>query len=201
MIIKYQLTPEDIIAMKKDSFKKIRFHQKRFNTPLIAVIFFVYWSGILLAPFLLEPTSLDIPFSGLFSILGAIGAILFVMLMMTVISKLYDFVTLSFYRFVLRNDKRLPRDVTLRFQETGINIHSTNGQSQKNTELAWESIEDISEDGKRLFLYFNEEEAIIIPKSEPILNEAEQGMLGDLLNRYLHPDVNNSSGEPPEFLN
>ncbi len=69
----------------------------------------------------------------------------------------------------------MPKDVTLHFHETRLDIHSVSRVMKRDTHGAWDLIENIGEDKKRLFLYFmGAKEEVVIPLSSPILKESEQ---------------------------
>ena len=72
---------------------------------------------------LLEPTLEFVSF-GLFQIFMIIGGMFFVALLRPIIKRAYGFIMISVFKIIIRNDKRLGKDVTLHFHETGLNIHS-----------------------------------------------------------------------------
>ncbi|UTT44318.1 hypothetical protein [Exiguobacterium aurantiacum] len=199
MIINYQLTSEDIIALQKEYFKKTRSRRQKKTTLIIATIFFVYWIGLFFASLLFKPTSSTSPFYDILSILGAFGGVLFILLMMPAISKISDLVRLLIYRFFSKKNNHFPRDLILHFQETGIEIHSINNQINKITKVTWESIERLGNDENRLFLYYLEsKEGVIIPISDARISKAEKQELRNLLIQYLPPDIiADNSGRKP----
>lgn len=209
MIIKYQLTFEDFIALQKDFIKYSKYHRTKHNFTIL-VLYAMAFSGGFLATILALPRTISANFH--LSLAVGIG-ILLAILLTPFIKKYYDFVTLKQYRYLLRNDKRWPRDITLHLHEKGIDMSSVHGEimgSDKRpaygkingkNEVAWGSILELNEDEDRLFLYFDAREAIIIPKSEPILSKAEQEMLRKLLKQHLSSDIVNGDNETPQFLN
>ncbi|TCI24837.1 hypothetical protein EVJ30_13905 [Exiguobacterium sp. SH5S13] len=201
MIINYQLTYEDIIALQKDYLNKTRSRRQKKTTLIIATIFIVYWIGLFLASLLFKPTSSTSSFYDILPILGAFGGVLFIVLMMPAISKISDFVRLLIYRFVLKKDNSFPRDLILHFQETGIEIHSINNQIKKITKVSWKSIERLGNDKTRLFLYYLEsKEGVIVPISDARISKAEKQKLRDLLNQYLSSDIIAANNRHGQFL-
>ncbi|MFN4213763.1 hypothetical protein [Exiguobacterium sp.] len=201
MIINYQLTYEDMIALQKEYLKKTRSRRQKKITILIAIIFFVYWIGLFFASLLFKPTSSTSAFYDIISILGAFGGVIFIILMMPAISKISDLVRLLIYRFFLKKDNRFPRNLILHFQETGIEIHSINHQIEKITKVTWESIERLGNDEHRLFLYYlDSKEGVIVPISDFRISKSEKEELRSLLIQYLPPGIIAANSGRKPFL-
>lgn len=184
MIIKYQLTFEDDMALQKNFIKNADCHKRREKLSFILAELTVFFAGmVLIAIFLPQDINLAL-FCGI-----SIGAgILTALLLAPFIKKIYTPVTLWQYRILLkkRKDINWPRNVTLNLNEKGIEICSAHNKVKGNVQVAWESIKKVNEDENHFFLYFEESEAFIIPKSNYILSEAEQGMLRSRLKNQLN---------------
>lgn len=173
MIIEYQITLEDFMALQKDLIKNTVYHKRRQKLAFILTELTVFFLGFTFAALFLPQTISLAVFCAL-----AIGAgILLALLLAPFIKKIYTPITLWQYRLLLRKDKNWPRNHTLHLHESGIDLSSVHNKVKGNIQFDWESIEKVSEDEKHFFVYVEESEAFIIPKSIPDLSDAEQKML------------------------
>lgn len=78
--------------------------------------------------------------------------------------------------------------MTLQLHETGVHVHSSYKSGTKKTDVPWDSIKDVGEDEWHLFLYYETNEAIIVPKIIPTLTEAENMAYRDLIAQRLNYD-------------
>ena len=190
MHLEYKMTSEDYIALQKDSLKRIDHHKARYNVTTIALAMMVFLFGFIVLHIILPMSlyfySLYIHSEHIFKLIVVCLAIVPVILMRRYIGKYYGFVTIRKIKANLKNDKGWPRDVTLHLHEAGIHVNSSNNQLNKNTNVTWESIKNIGEDSDHYFLYFEENEAIIIPKRDNSWDEREKQKLQNMLQKYLN---------------
>ncbi|WP_161566938.1 YcxB family protein [Exiguobacterium sp. SL-10] len=195
MSTKYQLTFEDFMALQKDSLKRSEHHQARYNITTIALAMMVFLFGFIVLHIILPMSlyfyNLYLNSENTFKLIVVCLAIIPVILMRPLIGKYYDFVTLRKLKSAYKNDKRWPHDVTLHLHETGIHVTSSYISGIKKTDVAWESIKVVGEDDHHFFLYYETNEAIIVPKSSPEMNESENRILHDLINQHLNRHVVN----------
>ncbi|UTT43865.1 YcxB family protein [Exiguobacterium aurantiacum] len=190
MNIKYQLTFEDFMALQKDSLKRSEHHQARYNITTIALAMMVFLFGFIVLHIILPMSlyfyNLYLNSENTFKLIVVCLAIIPVILMRPLIGKYYDFVTLRKLKSAHKNDKRWPRDVTLHLHETGIHVTSSYVSGIKKTDVAWESIKVVGEDDHHLFLYYEMNEAIIIPQMMTELNKSENRAFHDLIMQHLN---------------
>jgi hypothetical protein len=191
MSTKYQLTFEDFMALQKDSLKRSEHHQARYNITTIALAMMVFLFGFIVLHIILPMSlyfyNLYLNSENTFKLIVVCLAIIPVILMRPLIGKYYDFVTLRKLKSAYKNDKRWPRDVTLHLHETGIHVTSSYVSGIKKTDVAWESIKVVGEDDHHFFLYYETNEAIIIPKMISPLNESEnRALLDSIVQRLNH---------------
>lgn len=195
MNTKYQLTFEDFMALQKDSLKRSEHHKARYNITTVALAMMVFLLGFIVLHIILPMSlyfyNLYLNSENTFKLIVVCLAIITVILMRPLIGKYYDFVTLRKLKSTYKNDKRWPRDVTLHLHETGIHVTSSYISGIKKTDVAWESIKVVGEDDHHFFLYYETNEAIIVPKSNPEMNESENQILHDLINQHLNRHVVN----------
>ncbi|WP_215189909.1 YcxB family protein [Exiguobacterium sp. s6] len=189
MSTKYQLTFEDFMALQKDSLKRSEHHKARYNITTIALAMMVFLLGFIVLHIILPMSlyfyTLYLNSENTFKLIVVCLAIIPVILMRPLIGKYYDFVTLRKLKSAYKNDKRWPRDVTLHLHEAGIHVTSSYVSGIKKTDVAWESIKVVGENDHHFFLYYETNEAIIVPKVIPALNESENRALYDLIVQHL----------------
>ncbi|WP_369696453.1 YcxB family protein [Exiguobacterium aurantiacum] len=190
MNTKYQLTFEDFMALQKDSFKRIRLHQIGYTVILTLLISMVFMSAFAIM-ILILPKSIYLFSETLYFILAACLSILPVIFMRPLFKKFYDTIMIFLYRLLFKKENRWPRNITLHIHQSGIHLNSSNHQINKNMDVTWASIKDVGEDDNYLFLYYEDIEAIILPKNNPSLTETENKTLYKLVNQYLNRHVVN----------
>ncbi|WP_214888216.1 YcxB family protein [Exiguobacterium sp. s142] len=182
-MIHYQLTQDDYFAFQKNFIRTSAYHKKfsRFYSVVLSIL--AAYLGFALVIILLPRTISSAP---LILAIAVSAAILSVLLQLRLSKKMYQNITLWQFRYMLKQDKKWPRDVTLYFNENGIEINSLHNDVNKRIQVAWEAIERVSEDKTFYYLYFEVREAIIVPKQHQMLNEAEQNKINDLLQKRLN---------------
>lgn len=187
MNLNYQMTFEDFMALQKDTLNRARHHQARSNVVFIALALMVLLLSLILFT-ILVPLFLGFFSENVRQLIIVCLSFVPVLLLKSTLVKYYDFVTLRQVRSLLKNDKRWPRNVTLHLHETGIQSNSTYNGIVKNTDIAWEEFKAVSEDDDRLFLYFENNEALILPKTYSSWTETEHMLLRDLIKQHLNHD-------------
>ncbi|TCI59068.1 YcxB family protein [Exiguobacterium sp. SH0S2] len=192
MDTKYQLTFEDFMALQKDSLKRTEHHKARYNITTIALAMMVFLFGFIVLHIILPMSlyfySLYLNSENIFKLIVVCLAIIPVILLRPFIGKYYDFVTLRKLKSAYKNDTRWPRDVTLQLDETGVHVSSSFKSGIKKTDVPWDSIKVVGEDDGHFFLYYETNEAIIVPKFISSLTESENIAFYDLIEQRLNND-------------
>ncbi|WP_353647121.1 Gfo/Idh/MocA family oxidoreductase, partial [Exiguobacterium sp. SH31] len=136
--------------------------------------------------------SLYLNSENIFKLIVVCLAIIPVILLRPFIGKYYDFVTLRKLKSAYKNDTRWPRDVTLQLDETGVHVSSSFKSGIKKTDVPWDSIKVVGEDDGHFFLYYETNEAIIVPKFISSLTESENIAFYDLIEQRLNNDFKNA---------
>lgn len=184
MNLKYQTTFEDYMALQKDSLKKTSYHQSRSKITYLALSGIVFFINLIIFN-ILVPVFFDFLSDNLITLIIFCAAIIPVLLMRPILLKYYSFVTIQQLKSSLKHEKKWPRDIVLQFHENGIQVHSSYFGVDKEIEVAWESIKVVGEDNDHFFLYYETNEAIIVPKNTPSLTESENTYLSDLIKQHL----------------
>ncbi|WP_368915774.1 YcxB family protein [Exiguobacterium acetylicum] len=177
----YQMTLEDFMALQKDSIQHSKYHIKRQRRSIVVMDMMVFCCGFVFTSYWL-PQIMSVV---LFLFIAVVGGSLHALLLFPFIKKVYLTITLWQLRYFLKSDERFPRNVILNIDEKGIKINSIQDQVTNQLQIEWKSIDKVSEDDDHYFLYFEENEAIIIPKQIHDLNKTEQIKLRHLLQTYL----------------
>ncbi|OAN10100.1 YcxB family protein [Exiguobacterium undae] len=185
MNLEYQMTFEDFMALQKDSLKRIHYHQARYNITFVALSMIVFLLGMIVFTLLVR-IFLDFLSENVRDILKICLSFIPVILLRPTLTKYYEFVTIRQLRSSLKKDKRWPRNVALSFNTAGIQVNSSYNGIIKNTDIAWKEIKQIGEDDDRFFLYYENAEAIILPKKNSTLTESERTKLGELMKQHLN---------------
>jgi hypothetical protein len=190
MVVEYQISFEDFMALQKDYVKRGKIHRIKANILFVLLTAMVFLSGIIVSILVLPQSAYLMSFTS-YQLLPIFIGIILAALMIRPVKKFYAFAIGLQLKFMLRNDKRWPHDVILHIHETFIDLTVIREKMNTTTKIAWESIKMMGEDGKNLYLYYEEAEAIIVPKSNPALNESENRILHDLINQHLNRHVVN----------
>lgn len=185
MKLEYQMTFEDFMALQKDSLKRVHYHQARYNITFVALSMIVFLLGMIVFTLLVR-IFLDFLSENVRDILKICLSFIPVILLRPILTKYYEFVTIRQLRSSLKNDNRWPRNVSLNFQTSGIQVNSSYNGINKSTDIVWKEIKNIGEDDDHFFLYYENAEAIILPKKNLTLTESERTKLGELLKQHLN---------------
>ncbi|WP_214834198.1 hypothetical protein [Exiguobacterium sp. s152] len=192
MIVKYQMSYEDYMALQKDSLKRTRFHRIKSSILFVLLTVMVFLFGIVLSILVLPQSSHLMSFK-MYQLLPIFIGILLALVMMRYVKKFYAFATIAQLKFMLRNDKRWPRDITLNIHEVGIDLTYSRENSDITTNVIWDSVKTIGQDRNHLFLYYEETEAVIIPTSYNVLGKEKHEILRKLLMQHLNYEFQNNS--------
>lgn len=186
MVIKYQLTFEDMLAFQKNVIKNVSYHKKRSKIFWGLLILFVLFlvttiTGIVLPPELYFTNfSLYAGVSIGTGTLAALGSAPF-------LKKSYAAMALWQYRSFARRSKnrKWPRMMTLTINAKGIQVSSEESRVQGNVQIDWKAIYKVNENQDCIYLYIEENDAIIIPKRHRATSLEEWVELHKTLERYL----------------
>lgn len=181
-MIHYQLTQDDFFAFQKNFIGTSPYHKRfsRFYTAILSLL--AAYLGFALVIILLPRTISSAP---LILALAVGASVLSVLLQLRFSKKMYQNMTLWQFRYMLKQNTKWPRDVTLYFNEFGLEVNSLHNHVNKRIQVAWEAIERVSEDEINYYLYFEVREAVIVPKQNNTLSETEQTKINDLLQKHL----------------
>ncbi|TCI47943.1 MULTISPECIES: YcxB family protein [unclassified Exiguobacterium] len=181
-MIHYQLTQDDFFAFQKNFIGTSPYHKRfsRFYTAILSLL--AAYLGFALVIILLPRTISSAP---LILALAVSASVLSVLLQLRFSKKMYQNMTLWQFRYMLKKNTKWPRDVTLYFNEFGVEVNSLHNRVNKRIQVAWEAIERVSEDETNYYLYLEVREAIIVPKQNNTLSETEQTKINDLLQKHL----------------
>lgn len=181
-MIHYQLTQDDFFTFQKNFIENSDYHKRKSKRVTILTALLTAFYGFALAIFLL-PQTISAP---LFIALAVSGGLILALFLLPFIKKFYPKLTLWQLRYMLKQETKWPRDITLYINETGIELNSLHNDVNKRIQVAWEAIERVSEDETKHYLYIEAREAIIIPKQNQMLSETEQSKINHLLQKNVN---------------
>ncbi|MCC5893458.1 YcxB family protein [Exiguobacterium sp.] len=186
MITTYKMTLEDFLSFQEDMIHHSNQHKKSRNIWLIFMsapaLLLGYLATILILP---RPESFSL---FLLTVIG-IG-ILFALLLRPLLKDLYAPFVLRQIRRLVTKDHVSPADITLQFHDTYIEMHAVRGNISRTTQVPWTSILKVNEDETHRFLYYEEDEALIIPKAKDGVTEVEQTEIDRILEKHLATPIN-----------
>lgn len=180
MTITYQLTLEDFISLQKDLIKNTNYHKRRSRFLLIYTELLAFAYGFTAVVYFFPR---DISYMS-FVLVAIAGGVLVMLLLYPLLRKMYPPITLRKSIIQLKKIGGWPRTITVKLDDSGIEWTSDNSKSKGMLQIPWGSIDKASQDEKHLYLYFQEADAIIIPKKINGLEPFEQSELERLLNLY-----------------
>lgn len=186
MVTTYKLTLDDFLAFQNDmihhsnQYKRIRSVWLRYtNLPLFALGY--------AAAFFLVPR----PDSTIVFLLITVGiGLLFALLLRPLLKDLYAPLALWQTRRILNKQDTWPKDVTLQLSDTHVEMQAVRGNVHRTTQVPWTSILKVSENETHRFLYYEEDEALIIPKAKDGVTEVEQSEIERILEKQLSTPPN-----------
>lgn len=189
MVTTYKLTLEDFSAFQNDMIHHSDQHKrirsvwlKYMNIPLFALGF--------IATILLFP-NLESTMTRLLITFG-IG-MLFALLLRPLFKDLHAPLYLWQIRRTLKKQNVWPKDIKLQFSETHVEMQAVRGSIHRTTQVPWTSILRVYQDESYRFLYYEEDEALIIPKMKDGITEVEQSEIDRILEKHLHTEKHTSS--------
>ncbi|OGX79987.1 hypothetical protein A6395_03810 [Exiguobacterium sp. SH31] len=180
MVTTYKLTLEDVLSFQQDMIHHSNQHKKSRKIWLIFMSAPAFLLGYLATTFILPPPESIALFS-----LTVIGVgILFALLLRPLLKDLYAPFALRQFRLV-NKDSAWPTDITLQLSDSHVEMHVVHGKINRTTQVPWTSILKVNENETHRFLYFEDDEALIIPKSKAGITEVEQSEIDRLLGKHL----------------
>ena len=189
MVTTYQLTLDDFLAFQNDmihhsnQYKRARgVWLKYMNLPLFAL---GYAAAFFLVP---HPDSIGL------SLLITVGiGLLFALLLRPLLKDLHAPLALWQTRRALNKQDTWPKDVTLQLSDTTVEMHAVRGNVHRTTQVPWTSILKVNENETHRFLYYEEDEALIIPKVKDGVTEVEQSEIERILDKHMNTEKHTSS--------
>ncbi|WP_214795507.1 MULTISPECIES: YcxB family protein [unclassified Exiguobacterium] len=177
MTTQYHLTEHDFFALQKNSLHQLTMHKKgRIAFTVVAEILAIFYGIVLLVNVLPQQNALY----------PLVGSLIIGLLLLPFITKLYQKIVLRQTRSIIKTNTKWPRKVTLHLSESGIEFHSTHHNVTKRIHVAWEAIQNMSEDETNRYLYFQTNEVFIIPKRNHGISEIDQTEINRWLQDRLH---------------
>lgn len=177
MTTHYHLTEHDFFALQKNSFHQLKIHKKkRIAFTVVVELLAIFYGIVLLVNVFPQHNTLY----------SFVGGLIIGLLLLPFIAKLYQKIVLRQTRLIVKTDTKWPRKVTLHLSESGIEFHSTHNNVTKRLRVAWEAIQNMSEDETNRYLYFQTNEAFIIPKRNHGISEIDQTEINRLLQDHLN---------------
>lgn len=181
MVTTYQLTLEDFLSFQNDLLLRTNQHNRSRKLWVIwmQVIAFAlgFVSVIFFAP---RPESTGL----LLSIAVGVG-MLFALLLRPLLKDLHAPLSIWLARQQLKKHDVWPKNITLQLHDTHVEMHAVRGKVYRTTQVPWKSILKVNEDETHRFLYYEEDEALIIPKARDGITEVEQSEIDRLLEKHL----------------
>lgn len=189
MVTTYKLTLDDLLAFQNDmihhsdQYKRIRSAWLRYmNIPLFALGY--------AAAFFLVPR----PESTIAFLLITVGiGLLFALLLRPLLKDLHAPLALWQIRRVLSKQDTWPKVVTLQLSDTHVEMQAIRGNIHRTTQVPWTSILKVNENETHRFLYYEEDEALIIPKMKNGVTEVEQSEVERILDKHMNTEKHTSS--------
>ncbi|WP_211654106.1 YcxB family protein [Planococcus alpniumensis] len=183
MKLHYQLTYSDFLALQRDSIKHLNYHRKRALVTFCILELLIFWVGLSLAEHIL-PTDLS---SSLTWGLRISAGILLAVLLAPLSKKGYGLLTNWQYKLLLRKEKHTiwPKDVTVTLDQEYLRVQTLQNGLKTNTEIQWGKIQKVSEDHRHLYLYYDELNVMIVPKSNYKASNEEKANIEKLLSHKL----------------
>lgn len=183
MITTYKMALEDFLSFQEDMIHHSPQYKKSRNVWLIVMNAPAFLLGYLATMFVFpRPESLSL---FLLTVIGV--GILFALLLRPLLKDLYAPFALRQIRRLVTKDYVSPTDITLQFHDTYIEMHAVRGNVSRTTQVPWTSILKVNENETHRFLYYEEDEALIIPKVKDGVTEVEQSEIERILEKQLSP--------------
>ncbi len=186
MTFTYQMTVEDAISFQRELIHHTAEHERRrkaWMKYMRAILIAIGYVGTLFFPYRPESTASHV-------FIAVIVGFLFALLLTPLLNDLYAPYMLRLNRRFLQKSQTWPKETTLQFYETHVEVHSVSTNIHRTTQVPWESIKKVNEDETYRFLYYEEDEALIIPKAKQGISEAEQLEINRTLEKYLSTSPN-----------
>lgn len=187
MIINFQLTYEDHLALQRNAIKNVKYHRKREKQFLLILTVIVGSIAMYFASVTLT-TSLYYESPTLYNSVVVIAGVLSVLILLPIIKKLYIPMIIWQYKSMTKRnaEKKWPINMMLTLNEKGVEVNSERNQVKGRFLIDWEAIQKVGEDENRFYLYFEDNDAVVIPKKWGVTNQEDQDALQKTLKYYLN---------------
>lgn len=175
------MTVEDAVSFERELIHHTEEHKRRrkvWMKYMRAILIAIGYLGTLFFPYRPESTALHI-------LTAVIVGFLFALLLTPLLNDLYAPYMLRLNRRFLQTSQTWPKETTLQLYETHVEVHSVSTNIHRSTQVPWESIKRVNEDETYRFLYYEEDEALIIPKARQGISEAEQLEIDHFIQSHL----------------
>ena len=186
MTFTYQMTVEDAVSFERELIHHTEEHKRRrkvWMKYMRAILIAIGYLGTLFFPYRPESTALHV-------LIAVIVGFLFALLLTPLLNDLYEPYILRLNRRFLQKSQTWPKETTLQLYETHVEVHSVTANIHRTTQVPWASIKKVNEDETYRFLYYEDDEAIIIPKAKQGISEAEQREIDRILEDHLSSSPN-----------
>jgi|GEM_PF-2671603 len=189
MVTTYKLTLDDFLAFQNDMIHHSNQYKRARSMWVRAMSLPLFALGYA-AAFYLVPR----PESTIIFILITVGiGLLFALLLRPLIKDLHAPLALWQTRRILNKQDTWPKDVTLQLSDTYVEMQAVRGNVHRTTQVPWTSILKVSENETHRFLYYEEDEALIIPKVKDGVTEVEQSEIERILDKHMNTEKHTSS--------
>lgn len=189
MVTTYKLTLDDFLAFQNDMIHHSNQYQ-RARSMWVRVMSLPLFALGYAAAFYLVPR----PESTIVFILITVGiGLLFALLLRPLLKDLHAPLALWQIRRVLNKQDTWPKDVTLQLSDAHVEMQAVRGNVHRTTQVPWTSILKVNENETHRFLYYEEDEALIIPKLKDGITEVEQSEIDRILDKHMNTEKHTSS--------
>ncbi|MCT4787884.1 MULTISPECIES: YcxB family protein [Exiguobacterium] len=188
MITAYKMTLEDVLSFQQDMISHSNQHKKSRKIWLTVMSIPAFLLGYFTTTFILPRSESIVLF--LLTVIGV--GILFALLLRPLLKDLYAPFVLRQFRLV-NKDSAWPTDITLQLSDTHVEMHVVRGKINRTTQVPWTSILKVNENETHRFLYYEEDEALIIPKVKDGVTAVEQSEIERILDKHMNTEKHTSS--------
>lgn len=189
MVTTYQLTLKDFLSFQNDLLLRTDQHNRSRKLWVIWMQVITFALGSLSVIFFApRPES-----TSLFLLIAVGVGMLFALLLTPLLKDLHAPIAIWQTRRLLKKNGAWPKDITLQLHDTHVEMHAVRGNIHRTTLAPWKSIKKMNEDETHRFLYFEDDEALIIPKLRDGITGVEQREIDRLLEKHVSTEKHTSS--------
>ncbi|WP_047376290.1 YcxB family protein [Exiguobacterium sp. ZOR0005] len=189
MVTTYKMTLEDFLSFHNDLSHHSNLYERNRKLWLFIMMIPTFALGYVLTAFVLPRPESPV----LFYLLPVGVGILFTLLLRPLLKDLHGPFAIWIARQQLKKHNVWPKDITLHLDDTHVEMHVVRGKVSRTTQIPWTSIFKVNEDETHRFLYFEEDEALIIPKARDGITEVEQSEIDRILEKHINTEKHTSS--------